>query len=232
MKNLAVKILCCVILLICATLVEAQERRPGKLFPPEKIDILEESREWQKGEEVVRLLDIKEGDVVADIGAGSGYFAFLMAKKVGEKGLVYAEDIQQGMIDFMAEKTERTGAKNIKLILGEAEDPKLPDNSLDLAIMGNVYHEVENPVAMMKKIYKCLKPDGRLAIIDWSPTKPSLIGPPIEVRVPEHVLTKEAEEAGFYMTHRHRSWPYHYFVVFKKHKPIRSIFDALFKSSD
>ncbi|MFQ5956567.1 MAG: class I SAM-dependent methyltransferase, partial [Candidatus Brocadiales bacterium] len=211
-------ILFCAILLVFVTLVEAQERRPGRLFPSEKIDILEEPREWQKGEEVMRLLGIKEGDVVADIGAGSGYFAFLMAERVGEEGLVYAEDIQQGMIDFMADKIERSGAQNIKLILGEPEDPKLPENSLDLAIMGNVYHEVENPVTLMKDIYKELKPNGRLVIIDWSPMKPSPIGPPIEVRVHEHDLTREAEEAGFYMIRRYRSWPYHYFVVFKKKK--------------
>lgn len=191
------------------------ERKPGHLFPPEKIDILEKPREWQKPEEVLEFLELREGDVVADIGAGAGYFALLFAPKVGAKGIVYAEEIQKEMVDYMKKKIDSLGIQNVKVVLGEPTDPRLPKGSLNLAFLGNVYHEVENPTALLKNIYSELKPEGKLAIIDWDPYRESPIGPPTEERVPEDEVIEEAENAGFEL-YGMRALTYHYFFIFKK----------------
>ncbi|HHT9133580.1 MAG TPA: class I SAM-dependent methyltransferase [Candidatus Avalokitesvara rifleensis] len=195
---------------------EAEAERQGKPFPPERIEELEEAREWQKPEQIMEFLDIQEGNVVADIGTGTGYFALYLSDAVGKSGLVYAEDIQQEMVDYTQEKIEEEGIKNTKVILGEPDDPKLPENSLDLALMGNVYHEVENPVALLKSIARSLKSDGSLVIIDWRSDVESEFGPSMMERVSEDAVEADAEEAGYYMVRHHPFLRYHYFLIFKK----------------
>ncbi|HHT9120033.1 MAG TPA: class I SAM-dependent methyltransferase [Candidatus Hypogeohydataceae bacterium YC41] len=205
-----------ILLLSFSTLLSAQERRPGRLFPPEKIQILEKTREWQDAKEVMDRLSIRKGDIVADIGAGAGYFTLPLAQRVGAEGLVYAEDIQQAMVDYLSKKVETLELRNIKVMLGKADNPNLPENSLNLALLANTYHEVEKPMLLWKAIGKELKADGRLAIIDWDPAKESPIGPPKQDKVPEDTVIKEVEEAGFLLSGKYAFMPYHYFLVFKK----------------
>ena len=200
---------------LLSTLLSAQERRPGKLFPPEKIYILEEPREWQEIDEIMYRMRIRAGDVVADIGAGSGYFTIPLARRVGGEGLVYAEDIQKGMVDYISKKVEKLEMKNIRIILGKIEDPTLPDNSLNHAFIANTYHEVEKPILLLENIKKDLRSDGRLVIIDWDPEKESPFGPPKEERVPIDTVIKEAEDVGFNFLEKHDFMPYHYFLIFK-----------------
>ena len=218
MKN---GIYACVIILIfkvcfTGTSLFAQERRPGKLFSPEKIPLLESPRDWQDSKEIMDRLDIKRGDRVADIGAGSGYFTIPLAERVGREGIVYAEDIQQEMLDYISRKVEKLKIKNIKIVLGEREDPTLPDNSLNYAFVANTYHEVVSPFLLLGNIYKDLKTGGRLVIIDWDPEKKSPFGPPREVRVPGETVIKEALETGFCFWQSHNFMPYHYFLIFTK----------------
>ncbi len=208
-----------VLVILCSFLsatLTAQERRPGRLFPPEKLHVLEGHREWQDAEKVIDKLGIKKGDVVADIGAGSGYFIIPLAQRVGAEGLVYAEDIQEPMVDYLFKKVETLGLKNVKVVFGKTEDPTLPENSLDLAFLANTYHEVEKPQLLLESIRRELKSHGRLVIIDWRPEVESPIGPPKEIKVPEDVVIKEVEEAGFKLLESHPFMPYHYFLVFRK----------------
>lgn len=188
----------------------------SRLFPPERIEELEEHREWQRPEQIMEFLDIEEGYVVADIGTGAGYFAFYLSSRVGESGLVYAEDIQPEMVDYTAARVEYEGVKNIKVVLGKPDDPGLPDNSLDLALLANVYHQIENPVTLLKSIARDLKEDGRLVIIDWRADRESEYGPPMLDRVPRDMVEMDAKEAGFYMVRSHPFLRYHYFLIFKK----------------
>ena len=97
--------------------LSAQERRPGDLFPPDKIFLLEEPRDWQDTEEIMERLYLKTGDIVADIGAGSGYFTIPLASRVGEKGLVFAEDIQIQMINYISKKSGNTRFEECKSYL-------------------------------------------------------------------------------------------------------------------
>jgi len=161
----------------------------------------------------LNALDIKKGQTVADIGAGSGYLTVKLSECVGVTGTIYAADIQQEMLDYINKRLAEKGIKNVTLVLGTMDDPKLPPNSLDLAILLSTYHEIAQPIDFMKKIKLTLKPKGRLAILEFSDESP--IGPPIQVRLPEDLVINELKQAGFTLSQRHTFiLPYQYFLVF------------------
>ena len=116
---------------------------------------------------LVEMLKLKEGDVVADIGIGTGYIARKISPKIGETGTIYGVEIQQEMLDILAEKMAEEGITNIKGVLGTITDPKLPPNSVDLAIMVDVYHEFSHPYEMMKNICRGLKTGGRVVFVEY-----------------------------------------------------------------
>ena len=199
-----------------STYVSAQVRSPGELFPPDKIFLLEEPRDWQDTDEIMDRLHLGAGDIVADIGAGSGFFTIPFSSRVGEKGLVFAEEIQIEMINYISRKVEEQELKNIRVIFGKPEDPSLLDNFFNLVFLANTYHELEKPFLMLENIKKDMRHSGRLAIIDWDPAKQSPFGPPIEAKVPESTIIKEVERSGFELIEKHNFMPYHYFLVFKR----------------
>ena len=129
-----------------------------------------ERPERVKEEEPAKLdeaLAIKPGMVAADVGAGSGYHTFRMAKQVGEKGKVIACDIQPQMLDLIKEKARRLKVTNIQPVRGTPKDPKLPANGVDLVLMVDVYHEFEFPFEMTEKLVAALKPGGRLVFVEF-----------------------------------------------------------------
>ena len=116
---------------------------------------------------LMKMLKLKEGDVVADIGVGTGYIARRISPIVGKTGTIYGVEIQQEMLDILAEKMAEEGITNIKGVLGTITDPKLPPNSVDLAIMVDVYHEFSHPYEMMQNICRALKVGGRVAFVEY-----------------------------------------------------------------
>jgi len=116
---------------------------------------------------LVELLKLKEGDVVADIGVGTGYIARRISPKIGETGTIYGVDIQQEMLDLLAEKMSVVGITNVKGVLGTITDPKLPPESVDLAIMVDVYHEFSHPYEMLRNICRGLKTGGRVVFVEY-----------------------------------------------------------------
>lgn len=129
-----------------------------------------ERPERVKEEEPAKLIEalgLKEGMVVADVGAGSGYHAFLMSPLVGPKGKVIASDIQQQMLDLIADKAKKQKVTNVETVRGTATDPKLPASGVDLILMVDVYHEFEFPFEMTEKLVDALKPGGRLAFVEF-----------------------------------------------------------------
>ena len=115
----------------------------------------------------VAALRLKPGQIVADIGAGSGYYSMLLARAVGATGRVYATDIQPEMLALIQQKLSANGIRNIDTVLGTATDPKLPADSLDLAVMVDVYHELQQPQVFLRALKRTLKPDGRLVLIEF-----------------------------------------------------------------
>lgn len=116
---------------------------------------------------LVRSLKLQPGMVLADIGAGSGYLSFMMAKRVGPTGKVYAEDIQPEMLDIVKKKALQSGVKNVQPWLGSTTDPKLPPASIDLEILVDVYHEFDKPYEMVFNMVKGLKKGGRLVFVEY-----------------------------------------------------------------
>lgn len=210
-----------VIVCLCACTYAKEDikrERPGKLFSPSKIPLLEDTGRdaWQKPEEILDALNIKKGQTIADIGAGSGYLTVKLSERIDTTRTIYAVDIQQEMLDYISKRLVEKGIKNVTLVLGTMDDPKLPPNSLDIAILLSTYHEIAQPIDFMKKIKLALKPKGKLAILEFSDESP--IGPPIQVRLPEDLVIDELKQAGFTLSQRHTFiLPYQYFLVFSPH---------------
>ena len=115
---------------------------------------------------VMDLLRVKPGSRVADIGAGGGWLTIRAARRVGPKGVVYAEEILPKYTDFIAARAKREGLHNVRTILGTTDDPKLPANTMDCVLILNAYHEFDKPLAMLRLIRTSMKPGARLAFIE------------------------------------------------------------------
>jgi ubiquinone/menaquinone biosynthesis C-methylase UbiE len=151
-------------------------REIAQVMGHEAADWLERpSREQQENpSKAVTALGLKPGQVVADIGAGTGYYTRKMAQIVGTNGLVYAVDIQQEMLDLLTNKLAELDIHNVKPVLGTITDPKLPPGSLDLALLVDVYHEFDHPYEMIEAICRALKPEGRLIFVEFRAEDPAV----------------------------------------------------------
>ena len=208
------------ILLVCAlTSISAQQQGSGhgRLFPPSDLGLLDAPDRdlWQRPAEIMDAMGIADGSVVADIGAGSGWFTIRLARRVGPQGIVYAEDVQQEMISAISRRVQREGFTNVRPVLGLNNDPKLPARALDAVLMVDAYHEVEDRVTMLSNLAKALKPQGRLGIVDFKldGTGP---GPSIEERVSPDVVVKDAAQAGLKLIRQEPFLQYQYFLIFGK----------------
>ena len=119
--------------------------------------------------EVMDRIGVKEGMVIGEFGSGYGRFTVPLAVRVGEKGLVYANEIDESLVSFIDKRCKRAGLKNVKIILGEVDDPLFPEGSLDMAFSSLVYHEIEKPVIFLKNLLPSLKPDASIVIVDNDP---------------------------------------------------------------
>lgn len=191
----------------------ASQNRPLK----DRIASMERSErdQWQKPDEVVKALELKRGEVVADIGAGTGYFTRRLAKAVAPDGKVYAVDIAADVLGYLKERADKEGLHNIVLIVSREDDPMLPANSSDLAFFCDVTHHIANRVGFYRKLAPGLKKHGRMAIIDYPPDSPHKPHKP-EEHVPRSQVISEVEEAGFKYVKDFQFLPYHYFLVFEK----------------
>ncbi len=167
---------------------------------------------WQHPAKVIEVLDIEPGDHVADLGAGSGYFTFLLAQAVGPDGKVYAVDVDPDMVALLSEQVEEEEHKNVEVILADPDDLRLPEASLDLLFTCNVYHHMEDRSAYFARVAKSLKPDGRVAIIDFSGESwfASLTGHATQ----EDVIKREMEEAGYTLARTFDFLPKQVFFTF------------------
>ena len=126
-----------------------------------------EREEEENPKKLIELLKLKDGEVVADIGAGSGYYTFRMAKLVAPKGKIVAVDIQKEMLDIIRDRMNKDGITNVEPVMGEEADPKLKDESVDTILLVDVYHEFSFPYEMTEKMVKALKPGGRIVFVEF-----------------------------------------------------------------
>jgi ubiquinone/menaquinone biosynthesis C-methylase UbiE len=170
---------------------------------------------WQKPDEVIQALEVKNGDMVADIGAGTGYFTRPFAKAVAPDGKVYAVDVAADILGYLQEQAEKEGLHNIVTIVSREEDPMLPKNTIDLAFFCDVTHHLTNRVNFYRAMAPGVKQHGRMAIIDYAPDAPRHPHTP-EEHVPRSQAISEAEEAGFKFVKDFQFLPNQYFLVFEK----------------
>lgn len=164
---------------------------------------------------LIKALGLKPGMVVADIGAGSGYLTFPMAKLVGPKGKVFAVDIQPEMLTIIQKKARAQGIKNVGLVLGDTADPKLPANSCDLQLLVDVYHELDQPYEMTIAMKKALKPGGRLVLVEYR--KEDARVPIKEVhKMSEAQARKELAVAGMTFVKNIKVLPWQHILIFRK----------------
>ena len=121
----------------------------------------------ERTDKLLKALPVKAGMTVVDLGAGSGYYTFPLAKKVGPKGKVLAVDIQKEMLDLIESRKKSRGVENIETILGTVTDPKLPVGKVDLILMVDVYHEFSHPFEMTEAMVKALAPKGLLVFVEY-----------------------------------------------------------------
>ena len=174
-----------------------------------------ERMEEERPDLVLAALDLKPGMTVADIGAGSGYYSWRMAERVGAGGTVYAVDIQPEMIKLLQQQMSQRGAANVKAILGTTTDPRLPAGSLDLALMVDVYHEFEYPYEMLASIARALKPGGRLAFVEYRGSDPAVPIKPLHTMTDAQVR-KEAALHPLEWLKTVSNLPWQQIIVFRK----------------
>jgi len=214
------------LLIAWLALVPAQETpRSPVIFNPQNAAQLDQpSRDaWQLPSEVVTSLKLREGNVVADIGTGSGYFVPYLSKAVGASGRVFATDIQPEMLAYVQRKISELDLRNVTTVLSQEADTRLEPASVDLALMVDVYHELGSPAPLLSNIHAVLKPNGRLTIIDFKANSESdRVGPPLSHRVPKDRLIAEVERSGFTLVESIDLLPYQYFLVFsgKRETPV------------
>ncbi len=169
-------------------------------------------------DEALNAIGIAPGAVVADIGAGVGYFTEKLARRVGPTGKVYANDIQQAMLTQLRRNLTAAHLTNFETVLGSADNPHLPANTFDLALLVDVYHEFSKPQEMLRHIREALKPGGRLVLLEYRQEDPSV---PIR---PEHKMSvkgvrAEIEPEGYLFEKSIETLPEQHILIFRR--PVR-----------
>jgi hypothetical protein len=173
----------------------AKPQQHGRLFPPTDLGLLElpDRDLWQLPEQIMDALGIAEASVVADVGAGSGWFPVRLARRVGPNGVVFAQDV-----------------------LGSGSDPRLPRNTLDAIVLVGVYNEIRDKITMLRNLAAALKPQGRIGVIDFKMLPAGGPGPAIEERVDPKIVVRDAAAAHLQLQSQETFLPYQYFLIFSK----------------
>lgn len=166
---------------------------------------------WQMPDKVIAALQIKPGQSVADIGAGTGYFSVRLARSAAAPK-VYAVDIEPAMVTYLRERAAKEGLKNIVAVQASADSANLPE-PVDVILIVDTYHHIGNRETYFRKLSKALKPGGRLAIIDFRPDSPE--GPPKEFRFPPEKFKTELAAARYALVEQLDFLPRQQFLIFR-----------------
>ncbi|HKR36796.1 MAG TPA: methyltransferase domain-containing protein [Steroidobacteraceae bacterium] len=163
---------------------------------------------------VIDALEIKPGQTIADLGAGSGYYSFRIAPLVGPAGKVLAIDIEPRMLEAIAERARREHVGNVATVHSSAQDPNLAPGSVDLLFMVDVYHELEYPYEMMTKVRAALKRGGRVALVEYRGEDPDVLIKPLH-KMSERQMRREMQAAGFRHVKTVRTLPLQHLIIFE-----------------
>jgi predicted methyltransferase len=215
MKRLAAAALLAAGALLVVPAIGAAQHAP-RLFPPQLLGQLEgpDRDAWQRPDQIMDALSIGDASVVADLGAGGGWFTVRLARRVGPNGRVYAEDIQPQMKEAIDRRVTREGLRDrVVTRLGTPVDPRLDPHSLDAVLIVDAYHEMEQPVALLRNVAKTLKPDGVIGIVDFKKDGGGP-GPEMEERVDPEQVIADARAAGLELRTRENFLRYQYLLTF------------------
>jgi len=168
---------------------------------------------------LIELLDIEPGDLVADLGCGSGYFARRIAPIVGSAGKVLCIDIQPEMLEIASRLAREEGIANVEMVLSEPDDPKISPRSVDLILMVDVYHELSHPEAMLARMREALAPGGRVALVEYRLEDDSGAHIKLEHRMAVEQVRKEWEPAGFELMALIEELPTQHLFLFGRAEP-------------
>jgi ubiquinone/menaquinone biosynthesis C-methylase UbiE len=202
--------------LILSVELFAQTAPRGRLFPPQDLGLLNspDRDQWQKPDLIMDALRIADGSVVVDLGAGDGWFTIRLARRVGPNGIVYAEDIQPQMIEAVRRRVKREGLTNVRAVLGTAKDPRLP-KGVDAVLIVDAFHEMEDPVTLLRNVAQSLEPDGRIGVVDFLPGGGGP-GPEPQERMDPQAIITAAESAGLSLQAHEAVPPFQFLLVFGK----------------
>ena len=182
------------------------ERYVRRLEDPERLA-------WQQPDEVIARLGLGPGAVVIEVGPGAGVWTRRLAAVVGETGRVYAVEVEPRLLALVRDRLEQAGLGQVTPVLGLAGDPLLPPGSADLALLVTSYHHIADGGDYLARLRRCLRPGGRVAIIDFH-RREQPVGPPPEHLVDRQTVIEAAEAAGLRLLAEHDFLPYHYFLIF------------------
>jgi ubiquinone/menaquinone biosynthesis C-methylase UbiE len=168
---------------------------------------------WQKPEEILDALHLQRNSLVADIGAGTGYFSVRIAKRIPE-GKIFAADIEPDMVRYLDERARREHLTNLVLVQAGAEAANLPE-PVDVALVVDTYHHIGNRTQYFAKLQSSLRPAGRLVIVDFKADSPT--GPPVQHRISPERVTQELKAAGYTLMDTLQFLPRQYCLIFDKH---------------
>lgn len=169
---------------------------------------------WQRPDEVVRALGIRPGMTVADLGAGTGYFSRRLSAAVGPGGSVLAVDTEPKMVEHLRARAEREATDNLVPILASADNPRLPVGAVDLVLVVDTFHHLDDRLTYLRSLRRFLRPQGRLAIIDWH-KRDLPVGPPLEHKLAREQVVDELTAAGYGLVDEPGFLPYQYFLIFE-----------------
>jgi SAM-dependent methyltransferase len=203
----------------------ARQQKPrGRLFAPQDLGLLDgpDRDQWQRPEQIMDSLGIADGARVADLGAGGGWFTVRLARRVGPNGVVYAEDIQPQMIEAINSRVRREGLLNVRTVLGTPSDPRLPPG-IDAVLIVDAYHEMDEPVTLLRNAVRSLKPQGRIGVVDFNAGGGGP-GPAPEERVDPEAVIRAAAAAGLQLLSRESVPPFQFqFLLVFERTPERPI---------
>jgi ubiquinone/menaquinone biosynthesis C-methylase UbiE len=169
---------------------------------------------WQQPEKVVQALRLRQGMVVADLGAGTGYFSRHLASAVGPRGSVLAVDTEPNMVVQLRTRAEQELTSNVIPILASRDNPRLPTGSVDVVLVVDTYHHIDDRVTYFRTLRHALRRGGRVAVVEWQ-HRELPVGPPLAHKLPRRRVIREMDAAGYAVVAEPAFLAYQYFIIFE-----------------